>query len=663
MSVVDEADVFGNSVVSGGGASASSSAPGTSHAPRMVRPPQRQAAAPAHATSHKPTSSGRQRPAIAPGVYGLATFRASSLSASVSASPVQLARLDDAVVQFQDTLHARGPSAAPLVRAHSMDSPLESASGVAPSFRASELTGSLQADAVQLSALDSALLQFRAAVESREPKSPQQLADQGRAAAASSLPHLSTIQRAFGTHDVTGVQSHSGAAADEACTALGARAYASGTSVVFSANNDDLHTAAHEAAHVVQQRQGVSLKGGVGAKGDVYERHADAVADAVVEGRSAQSLLDKGPLGTAGASGGGAAVQCATEGWGKPKFTRSDAANSDLNDKATNVDAKGGLKADADPASAVRRIPLSNVEGVHSGQVIVIVPHAQVLASNMSLDVVFHYHGGGKQSDAASKDLKARKQAIGFDVKDQKDGSVRTNDVHVTQIPQQLASSGEAVLTVLIQRAGKSLDVSNSPGQLDIQVATTHILEHLKTQGLLSPDHGAGRRYLSGHSQGGVAARNEAGDPSNTGENEVDGLFLFDGQGGKLGGVGIEALLVKRLGQDYQALTKLPNEADQLSYVKNQAFTFRGYTTAQGVFKRELAKIKRTVDQWFEKVREPKLASDVKVALRGRYVFQDGDRTTHHNGAVSTGAAPANKVWKPDYKPGSGNFEDALENR
>ncbi len=52
-----------------------------------------------------------------------------------------------------------------------------------------------------------------------------------------------------------------------------------------------LHTAAHEAAHVVQQRAGVHLKGGLGEAGDAYEQHADAVADAVVRGESAEGLL------------------------------------------------------------------------------------------------------------------------------------------------------------------------------------------------------------------------------------------------------------------------------------------------------------------------------------------------------------------------------------
>ena len=53
----------------------------------------------------------------------------------------------------------------------------------------------------------------------------------------------------------------------------------------------DLWLAAHEATHVVQQRGGVSLSGGVGRAGDPYERQADTVADRVVSGRPAHDLL------------------------------------------------------------------------------------------------------------------------------------------------------------------------------------------------------------------------------------------------------------------------------------------------------------------------------------------------------------------------------------
>ncbi|HTE55742.1 MAG TPA: hypothetical protein VK698_33035, partial [Kofleriaceae bacterium] len=79
-------------------------------------------------------------------------------------------------------------------------------------------------------------------------------------------------------------------------------AYAIGDRVAF-ARSPDLHTAAHEAAHVIQQRGGVQLADGVGRSGDMYERHADAVADRVVRGESAEALLNQVVVG----AGAGAA--------------------------------------------------------------------------------------------------------------------------------------------------------------------------------------------------------------------------------------------------------------------------------------------------------------------------------------------------------------------
>ncbi|MEO1272411.1 MAG: DUF4157 domain-containing protein [Myxococcota bacterium] len=117
------------------------------------------------------------------------------------------------------------------------------------------------------------------------------------------LPFAAPIQRAFGHHAISDVQAHVGGPAWEACQSLGAAGYAMNGRVAFK-SAPDLHTAAHEAAHVIQQRKGVSLKGGVGRVGDPYEQHADAVADAVVEGRSAQTLLDQGPSSGIAASSG-----------------------------------------------------------------------------------------------------------------------------------------------------------------------------------------------------------------------------------------------------------------------------------------------------------------------------------------------------------------------
>lgn len=123
------------------------------------------------------------------------------------------------------------------------------------------------------------------------PAAPE-IAARGVPGAGAPLPHLQQIQASFGHHDVSGVRAHQGPPAAAAARELGAEAYAIGDAVAFS-RSPDLHTAAHEAAHVVQQRGGVQLKGGIDQPGDAYERHADAVADAVVAGQSAAPLLDQ----------------------------------------------------------------------------------------------------------------------------------------------------------------------------------------------------------------------------------------------------------------------------------------------------------------------------------------------------------------------------------
>jgi Domain of unknown function (DUF4157) len=121
----------------------------------------------------------------------------------------------------------------------------------------------------------------------------QSTAQAGVAGASSPLPFLDVIQRSFGKHDVSGVRAQIGGPAADASHALGARAYATGNTVAF-ASAPDLHTAAHEAAHTVQQSRGAVGFQGLGAADDEHERNADAVADAVVAGRSAEALLEVG---------------------------------------------------------------------------------------------------------------------------------------------------------------------------------------------------------------------------------------------------------------------------------------------------------------------------------------------------------------------------------
>ena len=120
-----------------------------------------------------------------------------------------------------------------------------------------------------------------------------QVAAQGISSAGHLLPYFEQIQKAFGeSNDMSRVKSHVGNTSTNACKSLGVEAYAVGENVAFK-KTPDLYTSAHEAAHVVQQRNGIRLKDGVGRVGDGYERHADAVADRVVQGKSARSLLNE----------------------------------------------------------------------------------------------------------------------------------------------------------------------------------------------------------------------------------------------------------------------------------------------------------------------------------------------------------------------------------
>ncbi len=166
-------------------------------------------------------------------------------------------------------------------------SPAPSASGAAPAVqRRSALRGSDFATQLKT------LTPVQRHGEGESTAQVHEAAARGVAGSGGSLPHMDAIQRSFGGHDVSAVQAHVGGAASEASAAMGAEAYATGNDVAFGAA-PSLHTAAHEAAHVVQQRAGVSLSGGVGSVGDSYEQHADSVADAVVQGKSAEPILDK----------------------------------------------------------------------------------------------------------------------------------------------------------------------------------------------------------------------------------------------------------------------------------------------------------------------------------------------------------------------------------
>jgi Zn-dependent peptidase ImmA (M78 family) len=118
-----------------------------------------------------------------------------------------------------------------------------------------------------------------------------EIARAGVASAESTLPYAALIQDSFGHHDIGTTKAQIEGEGTTASEAIAAKAYAHGDRVAF-ASSPDLHTAAHEAAHVVQQRAGRAPAGGLDTPGDQFEQEANLVADAVVAGGSAEAMLD-----------------------------------------------------------------------------------------------------------------------------------------------------------------------------------------------------------------------------------------------------------------------------------------------------------------------------------------------------------------------------------
>lgn len=198
------------------------------------------------------------------------------------------------------TPRANTPSALPAPEAPPADELNPSAAAAAEVFAHFAEAPRAQAPAVQ----KQAAAEGAGATGARGAPHPFALAAQGTAGGGAALPHLEAIQRSFGTqHDLSGVRAHLGGVAEKSSRELGAMAYAFGEQIAFR-TAPDLRLAAHEAAHVVQQRAGQVPSGGVGQVGDAYEQQADEVAERVVAGQSAAELLPA----RSGASGS-AAVQ------------------------------------------------------------------------------------------------------------------------------------------------------------------------------------------------------------------------------------------------------------------------------------------------------------------------------------------------------------------
>ncbi len=199
-------------------------------------------------------------------------------------------------------------------------------------------------------------------------------AEAGVRGGGGALPFADRIQHSFGSFDVSGIRAHTGGDARQANESMGSMAYATGSDVAFR-GAPDLFTAAHEAAHVIQQQAGVQLRGGVGEVGDRYEQHADAVAARVVQGKSAEDLLAT----MAGGSGHHAIQQRQTRTRGASTGEEHASAS---NQGGNNVTRAAGMSTGHGVVQARRNVQHNALRELWYG----VTNLPEVIRNNRSLD-------------------------------------------------------------------------------------------------------------------------------------------------------------------------------------------------------------------------------------------------------------------------------------
>ena len=136
----------------------------------------------------------------------------------------------------------------------------------------------------------------------------REIAHRGVSGPVSRFPYESRIRSGFGRFAPERMEAVRGVRAQAANRALGSSAFAFGPRAAFGAA-PDLHTAAHEAAHMAAAPYGVRLTDGVGQAGDCHEQVADQAADAIVAGRSAEPVFETAYGGVAPIHAGGPLLQ------------------------------------------------------------------------------------------------------------------------------------------------------------------------------------------------------------------------------------------------------------------------------------------------------------------------------------------------------------------
>lgn len=257
----------------------------------------------------------------------------------------------------------------------------------------------------------------------------------------------------------------------------------------------------------------------------------------------------------------------------------------------------------------VWRVP---VRGVVAGGVqmsVVVVASTMGDLERVPRDMIVHYHGGGATSFGKNNVSLKRPDMARFDGDDR----VRVNDVHVNQIPQQVAASGKDVVVMIPQGPHRE----NFRFAAGVALWTALIDEgYFSTREL-------DRIFVSGHSAGGPLAVRRGWD--------AWGLFLFDPV--KQSQHEIERLLKGRKKEEYEFYA---------AFNTSESGGYRGYSK----YGKQL--IKGIGKDW-----------TVELVERASGVHA-------HHSMVSAGDESQDREidgragYTREYVPGSGNFEKAL---
>ena len=387
------------------------------------------------------------------------------------------------------------------------------------------------------------------------------------------------------------------------------------------------------------------------------------VARVVAEGAPARALARKG------------------DGW-------SDARSGGWNEKMRRVGKteripleglSGGL-ADDDKRK-------SSSEGA-AHKAIAIVPDA--VDWSKPVEVLLHFHGFGsgyRESTEKNQETPA--------------GAVR--DVEESEIEQQLASTGRSMVAILPQGTGSSSFSVADPATY-VGEAFKKMLDHFVLSTVPTP----GRIVVSGHSGGGVAATSSAKAlQAKAGADEgqwlaASPLFLFDAINGTGELANVRNLLDGWLAADVKILAAAGPRAAELVGKRGVRFhstwhpdggPYQGTNTGgdwiwEHTVNNEQVKTPQHVAKedsveghlkWlFETKHKAALAplgADVVATLRGQYKVEGVSGS--HNFTVATGEAPKSRTTDlpdgptevpkeakpsiPDYTPGTGHLEEALD--